>query len=239
MLRVKNSKGQMVDANALQDLDVERIDGVDRPATGRKFLLMKSADAVKSRLKVAASGVRKSVSFASVVFGSQETAVTKSVREWVPGEGEQTPTKVASSLNDWAGRTEDATKTPEHRATSGFDKPGPTHGAVRVGDGYLIKDPWLYGDVATDPGFSKGEESGIVKPGDFRATNPAPLPNDGDVVQLSKSEAAWAYADAKSAGDHREAEAIARVCKQNGYDVRKDVDGVEFIHGPVSRIRRA
>lgn len=53
----------------LKDLDVERIDGVDRPATGRKFLLMKNEGGAQAVLKQAAAA-----SFAA-------SAVLKCMRE--------------------------------------------------------------------------------------------------------------------------------------------------------------
>jgi hypothetical protein len=212
-------------------------DGI--PAIGPKLKLTERARQILAeRVDVRKSKSAARPSFSSVVFGDHTGRIEKSVREWVPGQGEQVPTKVAQALDSWTPKPTDATKTPDHKATSGFDKPGPTHGAVRVGDGYLIKDPWLYGDVDADPGFSAGEGSDLVKPADFRATNPGPLPNDGEVVQLTKSEAAWAYADAKAAGDHREAEAIAKFCEDHGFDVKAETD-VDWLHGPTSRIRRA
>jgi hypothetical protein len=227
----------------------EHPDGI--PAIGPKIKLTERArqilaertDVMKSataRVKeLAAEGVRRSaVSFGDVLFGPQTSRVTKAVREWVPGEGEQTPSRVAQALDSWTPKPTDAARTPDHKSTSGFDKPGPTHGAVRVGDGYLIKDPWLYGDVEADPGFTPGEESGVVKPANFKPTNPGPLPNTGEVVQLTKSQVAWAYSDAKAAGDRNEMAAIEKFADDHGFDVRAATD-VEWLHGRTSRIKRA
>jgi hypothetical protein len=216
---------QAMKAEELKDLDVERIDGVDRPATGRKFVLFKSASEAS---RVLGQAVRKSVSFVDVVLG--RSAVQKGVKEYMPGDKgikADATSRVGAALGAWSGKTTDATREPRHPSTSGFDR----HGAVKMGPNYAIADPWLRGDLHSDPGFSEGEGSGIVEPANFKPTGTAPL-NLGEGLQFSKSALEWAYADAVKAGETELADTIAKKLKSAGVDVKKSVDKVQWVYGP-------
>jgi hypothetical protein len=216
-------------ATKLKDLEVDRIDGVRDPATGMKFLLFKSADAAQ-RVVRKTGGL-----FGDVVFG-----VKKSVREYLPGQDgvkETGASSVAAALESWAGKTEDGTRTPGAPATSGFDREGARHGAVKVGPNYGISDPWLRGDLHADPGFSAGEGSDIPEAANFRATEPGAL-NLGPSMQFSKSALLWAYADAVRAGEAELAKAIKSKLEKHGVDVKKSVDNVEWVYGPAKWSKR-
>lgn len=146
------------DATELKDLQVDRVDGVDRPATGRKFILFKSAGEASRVL----GRTERKVSFADVLLGP--SVVQKGLREYLPGTDgvKQTSTSsVGAALDAWSGRATDATKEPQHPSQSGFDKSGPSHGGVRALESYQYADPWLDGRLfeGSDPGFTAGEGS--------------------------------------------------------------------------------
>lgn len=113
----KHRKAAAADGTELLDLDVDRVDGVDRPATGRKFLITKDKDGITRLAEQAADAAVKAL--------AKALPPTDDVREFdaedlfrpaafednvlgdvsagtVLGMGEQF--RLAERLESWAGR---------------------------------------------------------------------------------------------------------------------------------------
>jgi hypothetical protein len=213
----------------LIDLSVERVDGVDRPATGRRFFLFKSAQQSADRVRELAGTVRKSTaSFSNVIFGGDPVlkAAGATIREWVPGAGglsEATPDAVANKLTEMVHQPTNVYQEQSYdRSTSGFDREGPSHGLVRGGDAYAVVDPWLAGDPSADPGFGPEADADLPPQVSHSVTK-------GQLLRMRE--------DAKATNDVDLGKAIVKKLKSAGVDPAKIPD-VVWPYGATVKLRR-
>lgn len=160
-------------ATELKDLTVDRVDGVDRPATGRNFLLFKSedgprpyadddemTDSERRARGVAALGGRKfKVSYADTLFGD---ATRHAVREF-PLESQPTRgPRMADSGEDTLGRPYADGEFIEQYASMGGLSAIPNAGAGDTWEGDtrdLENAPQRFSPGAA--GYVGGEDRGV------------------------------------------------------------------------------
>jgi hypothetical protein len=130
-------KKKLKGAHELKDLDVERVDAVDKPATGRAFLLFKSQedlDAVTAQMADALGVKRRQAVrkrgkglFTSAIFGpriaeeeiEKDEGIETAVREYnvedlyQRSDASARADQVATALNALSGRVEDGTRRPQ------------------------------------------------------------------------------------------------------------------------------
>jgi hypothetical protein len=146
----------------LTDLKVERVDGVDRPATGRKFVLFKSA-------------------------GQLSELAKSQIREWNGDLTEAQIDAIARRLMSMTADPTDATARPAYARDSFLH--GEMGESVRPLQDYKRGDPWLSAG-ADEPGFSRARESsGLPGASSFVAPVPGAVRlGDGYQFSISKSE---------------------------------------------------
>jgi hypothetical protein len=207
--------GQMVDASEIADLAVDRVDGVDKPATGRSFMLFKSVG-------------RK---------------VAKQVREWLP-TGESKPSPVASAMNSWNGATQDGTREPQYASSDNWlTSMGGSGKNTPVGPFYA--DKWLEGAPAVEksPNFvAPGTTDVTATAENFIAPTPAGL-RLGDsrmVVDLSKASLGQLVEMLKSAHEFNDVELGRAVVKRLGGPAKAAATmGADWPSGPSARREKA
>lgn len=146
----------------LKDLDVERVDGVDRPATGRSFILFKNEQDAPQGIQRGAGTAR-------------------------PATVDEMADAIARTLGRWGA---ESSMPEEVRSVSipglGHVPPDPF---LRLAGGARILSspmtPYFYEDwqgtigdrmLERDPGFpAPAEGGGGVDPQNYRATTPAPI----------------------------------------------------------------
>ncbi len=172
-------------AQELKDLDVDRVDGVDKPATGRRFLLFKSEDgAVEVPDHVV--GKREGSMWSDLVFGGRESHSGGRV---VKRKGFENTIRKDAPSGDFYGREEfDITEFGDRQPAaaeppvSGFDAVSTRLGSMRV----LRQLPYTVrtfdvpvGAAAPDP-FLRGESGPYI--GGRDATHRGDFVAQGDVA---------------------------------------------------------
>jgi hypothetical protein len=211
----RKRKDTKVKGNQLLDLEVERVDGVDRPATGRKFILFKNggprrqaadAEIITGDGRSGIPGRRTHVSFADVLGVTKSQPVGDGVREFMPGDqaiDRETPDEVDSLamenedarmgavLQSWSGRVAEVreVEVPGMKAYARDSFLYPTGGLGQPPiQGYVNRGPSTSRpDLLNFP--ARGLPGGLAAPADFRA----PVPGDktmGDGYVL-KSTGFW------------------------------------------------
>lgn len=147
-------------AQELKDLDVDRVDGVDRPATGRSFLLFKSEDNApdademtdeerRARGVAPLSGRKFKVAFGTTLFGD---ATRHAVREFPLENQPSHQPRGADSGEDALGRPYADGEFIEQYAAAGGLSAIPNAGAGQTWEGTTEDIPTRSARFAGDQG---------------------------------------------------------------------------------------
>jgi hypothetical protein len=209
-----------VTATPLVDLDVERVDGVDRPATGKRFALFKAkmytpdTDVEVIEKREVPSGRRTTAGlFDALVFGevskslppTDDTLIAEELferKEPVQVDSDamdQEDRRMAGVLQSWSGQGSIHQVRPQWARDSFLDPSG--EWSQRPMKPYeIIEDPFI--GAPKDPGFTRGGlgETVVATPAEFSAPKPAAVRSgDGYVLRsvngkdmVTKASGFWA-----------------------------------------------
>jgi hypothetical protein len=168
----------------LRELDVDRVDGVDRPATGRKFIITKAV------LDEAAQALRKSQPPADSVreYDIEALNMPKLVEDSSQANAENA--RVAQRLESMSGQVQNATRRPAY-ARDAFLDPTGEWGQRPLKPYEVVEDEGIAPkNMNFAPPIVDGH--GLVQPENFTRPRPKPIrAGNGYILKGERPAGFW------------------------------------------------